>query len=368
MQSLTVGKISATRTVPVRSRPALLFCLKRRQGYWGGSDLSSGLLNSVRFIVDMLLSIGVRAQMQQFDQNTEIDAAIKAFDPTHVIIEGFWVVPSKVAELQKLWPFVTFSVRDHSETPFVANEGIAIEWTRAYLNQGVELMCNSPRAVADMKVVAAAAGAGLDQLVTYAPNYYPIGPLPGHHRAMPRAADDTVRIGCFGAIRPLKNHLAQAVAAIQFAQFLGKKLEFHVNAMRVEGGADPIVKNLVSLFTGMPRATLVSHPWVPHDEFLPIIGGMDYVMQCTLSETFNIVAADAVSQRVPVIGSPEIVWLGSYGLADPNNTASILGNLKNAVRQRNHTPTNNRVLWQWRDLEKYSLQSLKWWSGRFWAP
>lgn len=368
MQSLTYGRVSTTKPVPVGDRPALLFCLKRRHGYWGGSDLSSGLLNSVRFIVDMLTEIGVRAALQQFDQNTEIDAAIRAFGPTNVIIEGFWVVPSKVAELQRLYPHVSFAMRDHSETPFVANEGIAMEWTRQYLRQGVEIMCNSPRAVVDMQAVARATEKGFEHLVTYAPNYYPIGPLPGHYMAKPKPADDTVRIGCFGAVRPLKNHLAQAIAAIRFAQFLGKKLEFHVNAMRVEGGGDPIVKNLFALFDGMHRAKLVTHPWVPHDEFLPVVAGMDFVMQCTFSETFNIVAADAVSMRVPVIGSAEIVWLGPYGIADPNNGESILGNLKDANRQRKHSPTNNRVLWQWRDLMNYSMKSLQWWSGRFWAP
>ena len=368
MNNLTLGTVSTSSTFPVRHKPALLFCLKYRQGYWGGSDLSSGLLNSVRFVVDMLVSLGVRAKFLQFKSNTEIDAAIKAFDPTQVIIEGFWVVPPKVAELQALYPQVTFSLRDHSETPFVANEGISMEWTRAYLQMGVEIMCNSPRAVTDMKVIADATGTGLDRLVTYAPNYYPIGPLPCVWHCHPHPADDTVRIGAFGAIRPLKNHLTQAVAAIQFADYLGKKLEFHINGARIEGGADPIAKNLRALFNGLPRCKLVTHDWVPHAEFLPVIAGMDFVMQCTFSETFNIVSADAVSQGVPVIGSSEIVWLGSYGIADPNSSQSMLQNLKNANRQRKHHPQNNRILWQWRDLAAYSARSKAWWGGRFARP
>jgi hypothetical protein len=356
-----------TSAHPVRHRPSLLFCLKVREGYWGGFDLSSGLLNSVGFLVDMLNSLGVSAKLQQFKNNNEIDAAIKAFNPTNVILEAFWVVPTKVAQLQALYPRISFALRNHSETPFVAHEGIAVEWVYQYLLQGVEIMCNSPRAMTDIQAIAQMHDERYASLISYAPNYYPINPMPKSWKPAPRPADDTVRIGCFGAIRPLKNHLTQAIAAVRFADTLGKKLEFHINSTRIEGRGDAILKNLIALFAQLPRCTLVKHPWVPHSQFLTLMAQMDFCMQCTFSETFNIVSADAVNCCVPVIGSAEIPWLGKYAIADPNSSTSMLNNLLQAVRQRGHSPISNRVLWQWRDLLKYADNTRDYWRHRFGA-
>jgi len=44
---------------------------------------------------------------------------------------------------------------------------------------------------------------------------------------------------------------------------------------------------------------------------------MDLGMQCSFSETFNIVGADLISQGVPLIGSTEIPWIDSTWCANP---------------------------------------------------
>lgn len=344
--------------------PRLLFVLKQRQGYWGSYDLSSGLLNSVRFIVAMLVDNGIPAKMVQVVDANGIDAEIKAYNPTNVIIEAFWAPPTKFDVLKKIYPHVTFSVRNHSEIPFLANEGMAMDWLYGYLSRGMEVMSNSPRAVSDTKAIALAYG-NYQSLISYAPNYYPIPPPPRRLTPRPPIEVDTVNIGCFGAIRPLKNQLEQAVAAIRFAYYLGKKLNFHINSMRVEGSGEQIVKNLVALFANAKRTTLVQHPWLSHDDFLTLLGTMDFALQCSFSETFNIVSADAVSMAVSVTASSEVEWLGSYGQCDPNNSLSIESNLLSANRQIHHSPTNNRLIWQWRDLYNYSQASQAWWLQRF---
>ncbi len=353
-------------------RPALLFILKKREGYWGSYDTSSGLLNSVLFIVQMLISLGVRAAMVQVDDNNRINAEIVRFKPTTVILEAFWCVPAKVAQLMQLHPCVHWAVRNHSDMPFLANEGIAMEWIQAYLRLGVEVMCNAPRAQTDCQAIALAMGAAAKpgseayvRLVSYAPNYYPIAPHPATHPAPLDRGDDTVRIGCFGSVRPLKNNLVQAIAALRFAYFLGRKLEFHINGGRIEGQGQPILKNLIALFSGLSRAKLVQHPWSSHPAFLQVMAEMDYSLQVSMSETFNIVSADAVAVGVPVVASQEVPWLGSYAWADPADSTSILNNLIAATRQKKHSPSNNRIIWQWRDLYNYSQVSKKYWRSRF---
>src|SRR5579859_1426173 len=238
----------------------LLFVLRHRDQPWGdygyGSPygLSSGLRNSVRFVVEMLHLLGIHAKWVEVHDDNCIDCEVKAYNPTHVILEAFWVRPSKIDDLRPLHPYVTWIVRDHSETPFLANEGIAFEWIAGYLKRDVEITCNAPRALIDMEAVAGAYGYG--NLVSFAPNYYPVHAPTNHTSGIPHPprADDTIKIGCFGAIRPLKNQMSQAIAALRYAQVLGKKLEFYINSTRAEQGGNPVLKNLRGLFANTPRA------------------------------------------------------------------------------------------------------------------
>jgi hypothetical protein len=54
---------------------------------------------------------------------------------------------------------------------------------------------------------------------------------------------------------------------------------------------------------------------------------MDIGMQCSFSETFNIVGADFISQGVPVVGSSEIPWASPIFNADPTSSEDIFNKL-----------------------------------------
>ncbi len=127
-----------------------------------------------------------------------------------------------------LHPEVRWIVRNHSEMPFLANEGIALDWIPGYLRRGAEVMCDAPRAVEDVRALALAFGLH-DRLVSYGPDYDPL------HAAGPiaaRARGYAFDVSCFGAVRPLKNHIAQALAAISFARAMRNGLRFHVSTSR----------------------------------------------------------------------------------------------------------------------------------------
>ena len=338
----------------------LLFILKSREGHWGYGSRESGLSNSVRFVVDMLNSNGIEAQSVEVADNNAIDREVTAYRPTHVIIEAFWVVPDKFDILKKLHPQVQWIVRDHSETPFLANEGIAFGWTVDYLQRGVEVMCNAPRAVSDMAVVAM--GCGLDPSgITYGPNVYPV---PRLCDIAPHARQQgVVNIGCFGAVRPLKNHMTQAIAAIAFAESIGSVLRFHINATRVEGQGSPVLKNLRELFARSDHE-LVEHGWMPHAEFLSVLSEIDILMQVSFTETFNIVAADAMAMSVPVLVSSELPWIGHYAHRNPTDAADMAQGLYSIWNENEHERLK-RLLKQRRDMEVYCARSSATWRRRF---
>jgi hypothetical protein len=115
----------------------------------------------------------------------------------------------------------------------------------------------------------------------------------------------------------------QAMAAILAAKKLGLKLRFWVNGTRIEGKAEPILNSLRQLFKRYPEFELVELDWMEHDKFTAVVHTMDLVMQVSNSETFNIVAADAVAHHVPVLVSSEVPWLDEEYHADPTDVQDI---------------------------------------------
>ena len=301
------------------SRPRVLFILKYRTVYDYGEPchekdqqgLSSGLLNSAQFVSDMLNVSGVESKLVQVVDANCIDKEVYAYKPTHVFLEALWVPPAKFYELLPLHPKVKWIVRLHSNLPFLACEGIAMDWIKAYAQiPKVTVAVNSLEAQREVSSLLADT-LQVPCVVPYLPNYYPTSQSLGRR---PQSTPKELHVGCFGAIRPLKNQLIQAVAAMQFAHSHGKKLFFHVNGFRREQGGDNVMKNLRMLFDHSPY-TLVEHAWMNHASFLELLKKMDVGMQVSFSETFNIVSADMVSMGVPIVVSSEITWASKWSKA-----------------------------------------------------
>jgi hypothetical protein len=194
--------------------------------------------------------------------------------------------------------------------------------------------------------------------VVYMPNFYP-----QDYVTKPFNKDKYwVDVACFGAVRPLKNHMLQAVAALKFARKIGKQLRFHINSGRIEMKGDPVMNNLRGFFQHLADEghQLVGHEWTPREEFLKLCATMDIGMQCNFSETFNIVSADLISQGVPIVGSSEIPWASSWFNARPTESDEIADRL---VRTYNRPKLN--VWLNQKQLTSYTNQTLKIWKEYF---
>jgi hypothetical protein len=336
----------------------VLFIVKKREGYgdydcgYGGPcDYLGGLYNSAFFVVQMLQANGVVAQVVQVTDNNDIDREVTLFAPDVVIIEALWVVPQKFEVLTELHPRVTWVIRIHSEIPFLALEGVAVDWIAKYSTiDNVSLACNSPRATADVtQIVHDHFGASE---VSYLPNWYPPTAL-----NITKIPHGWLNVGCFGAIRPFKNQLIQALAAMEFAGNKGQALYFHINGTRCEQQGDSVLKNLRALFAGT-NSTLVEHDWEDHDDFLQTIAQMDVSMTVSFSETFNIVSADAVVCSVPLVVSPEVSWASSLCYADTNDTSSIVSALGKVTSGHGKSQSVRANL---QNLSKYDKTSVSTW-------
>jgi hypothetical protein len=327
----------------------ILFILKKRHINYGvttygdvnpyGYTLSSGLVNSATFVNDMLVANGFESTLVEVTDNNDIDREVTKAKPDVVIIEAFWVVPSKFDVLRKLHPDVQWVVRLHSEIPFLANEGVALDWIQKLVMQpNMTIALNSSQTTKDFIHFFKAKYSTVDprlieNKIVFLPNYYPVDKSDVSYNL---DSKDTIDVGCFGAIRPMKNQLIQAFAAVEWARKNDMKLRFHINALRVESG-DNALKNIRSMFSELGTDyQLVEHEWLDHDQFIELVRTMDIGLQMSFSETFNIVAADFINNGVPFVGSKEIPFVFPLFQADATSVSDIVKKMGTALKRKKY--------------------------------
>lgn len=345
--------------ITISNTPKVLFVCKQRPAQYGASY---GLLNSCRFLCNALEAMGAEAKTVEVIDNNSIDREVHKFKPTHVFIEALWVVPEKFDVLIPLHPKVQWHVRLHSNTPFLANEGVAMGWIKKYLElqkkyKQFHLSPNAENMVNDIKVTFGAE-------TVYSPNVYQptkkieLGIIP----LTKNTDENIISIASFGAIRPMKNQLIQAMAAITFANELEKTLHFHINHSRLEQHGENPYKNIAALFEGS-KHKLISHEWLSHEDFLKLISSIDIGLQVSFSETFNIVAADFVHSGVPIVGSNEISWINFLYKAKPTDLNDIVCHLWLAYLGK---PINLHRLNYW-GLKQWNKDARKVWKNYLWS-
>lgn len=312
-----------------------LFICKKNENYgYSTTGKRSGLYNSTRFIAEALNDAGIDATVIDVVDNNAIDREVSAFKPDVVVIEALWVVPEKFDVLKKLHPKVKWCVHLHSNAPFLAYEGIAVDWIRSYSLRGVTIIVNSAPAKRAVDVIAPCA---LLENVYHCETMSPV------HTDLP---GDFLHIGCFGAIRPMKNQFTQALAAIKFSKQIDEPMNFFVNASRSETGGDPVLKNLRALFLNCGRPVrLVECGWMEHDYFIDVLRHkIDIGMQVSLSETFNIVTADCVTAGVPVVTSDEVSWVAPACQVRTDDVDAIVEGMARVYGNRKLVQKNRKLL------------------------
>lgn len=345
--------------------PKILFLIKQKQGqslYTNPTNRKPGLHNSINSLVTALVKHGINAILRDVPDRNGIHGVVCEVRPDVVVIEAYWVTPGKLQLLKVLHPNVHWIIRNHSEVPFLAEEGNSGTWNCEYLKMGVEVTSVSQRTVEDLSPLVE--NLGVDpHLLTHLPNVYlgdhierrPVKDMPG----------DEIHIGCFGAIRSMKNHVQQSLAAISYATRANKQLFFHINGTRVESHGMQPLKNMRGIFDRMHNCEMVEHPWMEKDQFYDLLWNkIDVLLQCSLTESFNIVAADAVLCSVPVIASSEVRWLGKQYHANPNSVIDICSHLTylfSGDRQYLEQYTDDQI----DDLNSYNRRSIAIWQDRF---
>jgi glycosyltransferase involved in cell wall biosynthesis len=238
---------------------------------------------------------------------------------THVVISAPWLATADLMALCILYHQVDFTVVSHSNVGFLQADpnGLALLRQAGDLQTGsvnFHIGGNSQKFIEWWQEV-------YHQPMRWLPNMYALTTndyVP--QRWTPGA---TLRVGSFGAIRPLKNLLTAGGAALELAQRMQTKLEFHISAGRAEGGGDTILRALLAMYANLPDATVVQTGWQSWPIFLQLVRSMDILIQPSYTESFSMVSADAIGQGVPVVGSDAIDWLPARWIASNDDATKI---------------------------------------------
>jgi hypothetical protein len=236
---------------------------------------------------------------------------------THVVVSAPWIASGELAAMAQAHPDVVFAVLSHSNVGFLQADPRAI----ALLREGADLA----RAIGNFRIGANAASLRNWWEATYQtpmlllPNMYPFEPV--RNRRM--WSGGTLRIGCFCAIRPYKNVLTAAAAALEVGVRLrASDLEFWISGGRTEGGGT-IPQAIHEMYVNVPRAKVVANHWESWPRFLDTVGSMDLLMQPSYTETFNVVTADGIARGVPSVVGEAIAWAPKNWRASTDETRDL---------------------------------------------
>lgn len=322
----------------------ILFLLKRNliYGSYNSVIAKSGLLNSARITAHQLHKhLGYKTEVEVCTDGNEVDKFVHKHRPKVVIIEALWVTPKKIHELTKLHKRVIFIPLMHSEVPFLAHEGNAMDWIQQY-NELDNVFPAFNSAITNEQFLKI----GINSL--YLPNVY--FDVKDCYR---RNHNRILNIACFGAVRPFKNQLMQAMAAKVAARKLEMHLHFHMNTTRLEQGGESVYKNIKALL----GHSLQEHGWKNREDFLELVKSMDVGMQVSFSESFNIVSADFVHENVPCIVSQTISWMPDIMKIDPEDMDGMVEKIISSLAHREKYAEK-----QVKSLNKYNKNSLKEWT------
>jgi hypothetical protein len=266
--------------------------------------LNSGIPTLVWPIVD---AAGLRTQLTQTQ------------DVSHVVISAPWIPSVQLQTLVNDFPDVHFFVNCHSNVGFLQADSNGVRLVR----EAMEIERSTPNfhlAGNSLKFCNWVESA-YRAPCTYLPNLYYLDAHTDHHRHM--WSSGTLRIGAFGATRPLKNFMSAAGAALDIAQQLRADVELWLSAGRTEGGGDTILRAAREMLRGLPNIKIVENGWQTWAQFRTTVAHMHLLLQPSYTESFNMVTADGIASGVPSVVTSAIDWCPTHWMAEPDNVLDI---------------------------------------------
>jgi hypothetical protein len=263
--------------------------------------------------------------------------------PTHVVICAPWIPTDALAAMAAEFEEILFTVVSHSNVPFLSADQRGVQLLReaADLQQGTHNVCVAGNSIKFAEWASVAWSVD----VACVPNLYDLS----ESRPAPRGpwSGDTLRVGLFGASRPLKNGLTAAAAAIELAQTLRVPTELWLSTGREEGES---LRALHELTSNIPGFSVKHAGWQPWPGFKRVVRHMHVLLQPSFTESFNMVTADGIAEGVPSAVSTAIDWVPRHWQANPDDTRDVARVAMHLLRDPRAAAEGRRALEEYVEL------------------
>jgi len=260
---------------------------------------------------------GIEASVWPITNAADLSNQLRNSPASHVVISAPWIATLDLARLCADFPDTHFAVNCHSNLGFLQADPNAMRLMR----EGIELQrCTwNFRIAANSERLTRWVELAYSAPCQHLPNMYF---LDGIEPKRERYSAGTLRIGAFGATRPLKNLMTAAGAALQIANGLRADLEFWISAGRNEGGGS-VADAVRQMMQGLPHVKLVENGWQTWPQFRQTIRHMHLLLQPSYTESFNVVTADGIAEGVPSVVSEAIHWVPDSWKAKVDDAGDI---------------------------------------------
>ncbi len=262
---------------------------------------------------------GTKADVWPIINSTDLRKRLQGAPAKHVIISAPWIPTAEMQGLSNDFPDTHFSVNCHSNVGFLQADRNGVKLVREMMElemgtPNVHLAGNSRRFCRWVQEAFSAP-------CVFLPNLYWLES--GHLPCSSSFGGDTLRIGAFGATRPLKNLMSAAGAALEISRNLRVPLELWLSAGRAEGGGETVLAAVQEMLGGLPHVKLVMNGWQSWPKFRKVVAHMHLLLQPSYTESFNMVTADGVAEGVPSVVSNAIDWAPEHWKANVDDALDI---------------------------------------------
>jgi hypothetical protein len=308
-------------------------------------------LNSAKSLRAAGTSSEVWSILNAQELRTRLTANTAAKPATHVVISAPWIPTLELASLANDFPDTHFLVNCHSNLGFLQADPSAMRLVR----EGAELERQTWnfRIAANNQRLVNWLTAAYRVPATWVPNLYHLDNTSSIKRAPFQGG--TLRIGAFGAARPLKNFMTAAGAAVQIASAMRADVELWMSSGRNEG-AGSLTEAIRQMTAGLPHVKLVETGWQTWPQFRQTVRNMHLLLQPSYTETFNVVTADGIAEGVPSVVSEAIEWAPDYWKARVDDVDHIAQTGIRLLRDKSAPRKGLRA------LQRYNKVAMRAWS------
>jgi len=246
----------------------------------------------------------IRTDVWPIISAADLRARLRECPADQVIVSAPWIPAPELLKLATEFHETNFAINCHSNVGFLQADRNGVKLLREIfeLEMGSHNIHVAGNSLRFCHWVHSAFGVPC----AYLPNLYFLegrGNWP--HKPF---VGGTLRIGVFGATRPLKNLMSAAGAALEISRAMRSPLELWLSAGRAEGGGESVLGAVREMLHGLPHVTLKLNAWQSWPSFRQTVAHMHLLLQPSYTESFNMVTADGVAEGIPSVVSDAIDW------------------------------------------------------------